>query len=293
MCENPMTIYVNGEETIVKCGKCDTCRREHAQEWAIKLINESKYHKKCSFITLTFSSTILLDKNSKAYKYGANPSFVFHIENSKEYVRKFIKRLRKHFNNKRLTYYLVGEYGDKNKRPHWHMLLFNENFEKDRMPMPMSKTDHVQYHSETLSKLWACGRISIEDCNPNNIIYISQYSVKKFKNNDERKKYKAVQSFSNRSKFNVKWVRRNPTEIIKGYIADKDGKKYRIPKSYLQNLKNSENNYYRKCYEQYENTIQSNIINTNTRDLIKSQKIKSEQIRKRNENLKKPRDIGE
>lgn len=110
MCTNPLKILVNNEYVTVKCGKCDTCRTEKAQDWAIKLINESKYHKKASFITLTFDNKILLDKNSKAAKMGANPSFVFNIENSKEYFKKFIKRLRKKFPDKRITFYHVGEY---------------------------------------------------------------------------------------------------------------------------------------------------------------------------------------
>lgn len=290
MCTNPQKIIINKEEYIVKCGKCDTCRREKTQEWAIKLINESKYHKKACFITLTFSNKILLDKNSKAYKYGARPSFVFHIENSKEYFKKFIKRLRKYYEGKRITYYHVGEYGEKTHRPHHHAILFGINFEEDRIPMPLSKSGKKQYYSQTLSDLWACGRISIQDCNTNNIIYISQYSLKKFQNNELNKNYKAIQSFSNRSKFNCKWVRRNPTEIIKGYIADKDGKKYKVPKSYIKNLKESENEYFKRCAREYEETIFNNISNYSNNDVIKNQLIKEQQIRKRNENLKKPRD---
>lgn len=106
MCTNPIKITQNREEYTVKCGKCPTCRRERTQEWAIKLINEAKYHKKASFITLTFDNKILLNGN----KYGADASFIYHIENSKEYFKKFIKRLRKRYKEKKLTYYHVGEY---------------------------------------------------------------------------------------------------------------------------------------------------------------------------------------
>ena len=98
MCTKPikMTIkHTNGEweEMYVKCGKCDTCKKEKYQEWAVKLINEAKYHKKNCFITLTFDNKILKDKKSKAHEYGAHAGFVFNTSESNEYFKKFMKRL--------------------------------------------------------------------------------------------------------------------------------------------------------------------------------------------------------
>lgn len=288
MCTNPIKITQNGEEYTVKCGKCPTCRRERTQEWAIKLINEAKYHKKASFITLTFDNKILLNGN----KYGADASFIYHIENSKEYFKKFIKRLRKRYKEKKLTYYHVGEYwnGEKTHRPHHHMILFGENFEEDRKECQLSKTGHQQFYSQTLYELWGCGNCTIQDINSNNIIYISQYSLKKNKQNED-KRYRAIQSFSNRSKMNIKWIRRNYNEIKKGFIQDKDGKKYRIPKSYLNNLKNEKNEEMKEAYRQYEENIMEHIGNTSTNDLINKQKIK-EKIREYNQkSLGKSRDF--
>lgn len=288
MCTNPQKIIVNGEEITVKCNKCPTCRHEHAQEWAIKLINESKYHKKACFITLTFDNHILLDKKSKAVnKYGAHPGFVFNINNSKEYFKNFIKRLRKKYSDKRITFYHVGEYGEKTKRPHHHAIIFGINFEEDRYEAPKSKTGHSQFYSKTLNDLWSCGMTSIEDINEANICYIAQYSLKKFKNNELNKQYRPIQSFSNRAKMNIKWVRRNASEIIKGYIEDKDGKKYRIPKSYINNLKNSKEEKYKKIYEEYENNLQLNLLKNSQREIIKNQKVKEIEREKRNFNKKR------
>ena len=281
MCTNPQKIIVNKEEVIIKCGKCDTCKREKAQEWAIKLINESKYHKKACFITLTFDNKILLDKNSKAVKYGANASFVFNINNSKEYFKKFIKRVRKKFSDKSIIFFHIGEYGEKTHRPHHHCILYGINFEEDRFEIEKSKSGKTQYFSKTLAELWACGRCTVQDLNSNNTIYICQYTLKKFKNNELNKKYKSIMSFSNRSKINIKWVRRNPEEIIKGYIKDNDNKKYRIPKSYLKNLKEERNNKYEKIYLQYESNLMDNIDKFSSIDMIKQQKIKEEKLRLR------------
>lgn len=282
MCTNPRKIIINKEEHTVKCGKCDTCRRERQSEWAIKLINEAKYHKKACFITLTFDNKKLMDKNSQAVKYGADLSFIFHIENSKEYFQKFMKRLRKKL-GKRITYYHVGEYGEKTKRPHHHLILFGENFDNERIEIQKSKTGHIQYWSPTVDETWACGRTSVQDCNENNIIYISQYAIKKFKaNEEENKKYKAKQTFSNRSKMSTKWVRRNYNEIIKGYIETEDHKKFRIPKSYKESLKKSDYEPHKKAYLQFEEIQQDFILNSNNNDLIKNQKIREEQWKIRN-----------
>lgn len=291
MCTNQRTIIVNKEEVTVKCGQCDTCRKERAQEWAIKLINESNYHKKACFITLTFDNKILLDKNSKAAKYGANASFVFNINNSKEYFKKFIKRLRKKFSDKSITFYHVGEYGEKTKRPHHHAIIYGINFEEDRFEMEKSKSGKTQYFSKTLSELWACGRTSIQDINKANTIYICQYSLKKFKNNELNKRYKSIMSFSNRSKISTKWVRRNKEEIIKGYIKDADGKKYRVPKSYINNLKNSNIKKDQEIYAKYEENIMDRILNNSNRELVEQQRIKEEQMRIRNNLFNKSRDF--
>lgn len=291
MCTNPQKIIVNGEEVTVKCGKCQTCRKNKYQEWAIKLINEAKYHKKSCFITLTFDNKILLDKRQKAYKYGANPNFIYNINNSKKYFQDFMKRLRKHYEGTRITFYHVGEYGEKTHRPHHHALLFGIDFKEDRIQMPKSKSGHTQYFSKTLSEIWACGLVSVEDINPNNIIYISQYSLKKFKKNEENPKYKPIQSFSNRSKMNSKWVRRNPEEIIKGYIEDTDGKKYRVPQSYINNLKNSEEKRYKEAYRYYEETMQEYFTNHTHNDMIIQQKIKEIIAEKRKKDRGKPRDF--
>ncbi|UPW40954.1 replication initiator protein [Sigmofec virus UA08Rod_6044] len=287
MCTNPITIYINKEEYKVPCGKCPTCRRQKAQEWAIKLINEAKYHEKASFITLTFDNKILLDKNSKAVKMGANPSFVFNTEYSMKYFTKFIKRLRKKFNEKSISYFHVAEYGEKTKRPHHHAIIFGINFEEDRKVMELSKTGHIQYYSKTLEDLWACGRTSIQDLNSNNVIYICQYSIKKFKQSEE--KYKAKMTFSNRKKMNCKFIRNFPENITKGYLNDNEGKKYKIPKSYISEIKKEPKfeKYYNKYIENRNNYFNKSFYE----ERLKNEKNREEILKRRQENLGKMRDF--
>lgn len=288
MCTNPVKMIINGEEVTVKCGKCPTCRRQKSMEWAIKLINEAKYHEKACFITLTFDNKILLDKNSKAVRvYGASPSFVFNTDYSMKYFTKFIKRLRKKFSNKSISYFHVAEYGEKTHRPHHHAIIFGINFEEDRKEMEVSKSGKIQYTSETLLNLWGCGRVSIQDCMPNNVIYICQYSIKKFKQNED--KYKAKMTFSNRKKMNCKFIRRFPELITKGYLQDIDGKKYKIPKSYIKNLKKEKK--FEKYVEEYEKNVMEKISSESFEERMKREKNKEKILKRRQENMGHSRDF--
>ncbi len=290
MCTKPIKIKVNKDEVTVKCGKCDTCRRQKAQEWAIKLINELKYHKKACFITLTFDNRILGDKKSKAVKkYGAKAGFILKIDYSMEYFKKFIKRLRKHFAGTYISYYHVGEYGEKTKRPHHHAIIYGINFEDDRREGEKSKSGHVQYISKTLDDLWGAGRCTVQDCNSNNIIYIAQYTLKKFKQNEGP--YKSKMTFSNRCKINTKFIRKYPEAILKGYLTDNDGKRYKVPESYKKTLKESEIEYYNKIYREYEEKCMEYISNNSNHDLIKKEKTKEEIRKLRERNIRNIRDF--
>jgi len=208
------------------------------------------------------------------------------------YFQKFIKRLRKHYKDKYISYFHVGEYGERTKRPHHHAIIFGINFEEDRREMQVSKSGHIQYHSPTLEKIWACGRTSVQDCMSNNIIYTAQYTLKKFKNNEHNKRYRAKMTFSNRCKMNVKYIRRYPELILKGYLEDKEGKKYAIPTSYKDTLKKEDvNNKYGKIYLQYEQNLMQYLDNNSDTEIIERQKNKEKIRELRQKNIGKIRDF--
>lgn len=291
MCTNPYKIeqdiwheelneYVK-ETLLVPCGKCWMCRKRKAKDWAIKLINEAKYHKEACFITLTFDNKILLDENSKARKMGALPNFPYTINASKEYFKKFMKRLRKKFSYKKITFYHIGEYGEKTHRAHHHAILFGVNFNEDAKKAELSKSGKEQFFSQTLEDLWACGRTRFQLINDNNIMYIAGYTQKKYVNKFKTIKIiengkitykkvldenKQVQSFSNRSKMSVKWIRKHPEQLQRLYLEDKDGKKYAIPKSYVKEMKKenkkNENPLYVESYKIYDERLNDFICNT-------------------------------
>lgn len=83
--------------------------------WSFRLVQEGKVSDSSLFLTLTYDTDhVPITPNG------------FMSLNKKDH-RVFIKALRKLVPDKKLKYFIVGEYGGKTKRPHYHMLLFNAN----------------------------------------------------------------------------------------------------------------------------------------------------------------------
>lgn len=100
-------------ETIpVPCGKCADCLKRRVSGWSFRLMNEEKKSSSAFFLTLTYDT-----KHVDITKNGF-------MTLNKKHMQDFMKRLRKR-NQEKLKYFLVGEYGGKTKRPHYHLILFN------------------------------------------------------------------------------------------------------------------------------------------------------------------------
>jgi len=114
-------------------------------------------HDKNAFITLTYEEMPLL---GSLYK----PHF-----------QDFIKRLR--YYKGEFRYYMCGEYGEENKRPHYHACLFGIDF-KDRKLWTVR--DGVRlYISEQLSSIWGKGFVTVGDVTFDSAAYCARYIMKK------------------------------------------------------------------------------------------------------------------
>lgn len=92
----------------VPCGRCAECLSKKRLEWVLRLKLEYQSCDSAFAITLTYS-----DENLP-------------IKLDKRDIQKFIKRMRYYFQDyKTIKYLVVGEYGDRTKRPHWHCVFFN------------------------------------------------------------------------------------------------------------------------------------------------------------------------
>lgn len=150
-CTHPYII--NGR--VVSCGKCISCRKKRINDWAVRLVLESKYFKGLStYITLTYN-----DANLPA------GGVLF-----KEDYQNFFKRLRKqldlHYNSRKIRYFLCGEYGEQGSRPHYHLILFGLPF-----------TPEIY---QLILKCWGKGFIYFKPFDFHNARYVAKYCVKQF-----------------------------------------------------------------------------------------------------------------
>lgn len=88
-----------------------------------------------------------------------------------------MKRVRKKF-GKGPRYFHCGEYGSKNKRPHYHAILFNLDF-NDKYFWRKTDSGHPSYRSPTLEKLWPFGHAEIGAANFETAAYVARYILKK------------------------------------------------------------------------------------------------------------------
>lgn len=161
MCTAPWTHPTHGP---IKCGQCMECRLAYSRQWAIRITHEARMHAHNSFVTLTYDDAHLPP-------YG---------QLVKSDLQKFFKRLRHHGPFK---YVACGEYGDKHRRPHFHIALFGMDFNADRIEFGTGVMGDTLYISKTLHALWPMGSFpyghSIGSISFQSAAYIGRYITKR------------------------------------------------------------------------------------------------------------------
>jgi hypothetical protein len=159
---NPTDALQPDDPLNLPCGQCGGCRLERSRQWAMRIMHESQLHLDNCFITLTYDPEHLPEDLSVR----------------KHELQKFFKRLRKKFSDVKIKYFGCGEYGEQNFRPHYHAILFNLDFH-DKELHQLTKTGHKLYTSETLSKIWPFGFVTIGDVTFESAAYVARYVMKK------------------------------------------------------------------------------------------------------------------
>lgn len=150
-----------GDRLDLPCGRCIGCRLERSRQWAARIMFEAQMHERNSFLTLTYSPENLPFPPSLEYKH----------------FQDFMKRLRSSLDRK-VRFYMCGEYGEQFARPHYHVALFGEDFSDDRVFWSKSG-DFPLYRSPLLERLWSHGFCSIGDLTFESAAYVARYVMKK------------------------------------------------------------------------------------------------------------------
>lgn len=158
----------------LSCGQCVGCRLERSRQWAMRCLHESSLYESNSFVTLTYDDAHLPTGGTLDY-----PAF-----------QKFMKRLRKRI-GKPVRFYMCGEYGDENMRPHYHACLFGFDF-PDKLFFRRTKSGERIYTSAMLDELWPFGLTSVGDVTFQSAAYVARYCVKKITGDLAQDHYRVI-----------------------------------------------------------------------------------------------------
>lgn len=155
-CISPILVRKSTSRDFVPCGKCNFCLQAKRADWTFRILQELKGSRSAHFLTLTY------DDEQVRFSSCGLP------EVRKRDVQLFTKRLRKINDSDstlalRLRYYLVGEYGSRTCRPHYHAIVFNLE------PKVLAR----------INGIWSHGFVHVGECNQASIHYVTKYVINK------------------------------------------------------------------------------------------------------------------
>lgn len=227
----------------IPCGQCIGCRMRRASDWEARVMHEASLYDANCFVTLTYGRDQLPPNGSLEHRD----------------FQLFMKRLRRYLDalpakpvvgkaarqDSKVRFYMCGEYGPLNSRPHYHACLFNVDFRDDRVPLGKSGAGAVFFDSPTLRKLWGLGRVSVQDLTRETAGYCARYILKKALGQNAETAYQTVDEAGNivqkrpeyaamslRPGIGAGWFVRFGRDVFPQDYLIVDGVKRRVPKYY-------------------------------------------------------------
>lgn len=145
------------------CGQCLPCRINRRRTWMHRIMLECQCHEFNSFATLTYADNNVEELCPK---------------HTQDWLKRFRRRVGK------VRYYLVGEYGDKSMRPHYHVALFG--FPSCQAVYRM-KGDCPCPSCTAVRETWGFGHILLGMLEPASASYLCGYVTKKMTFREDRR----------------------------------------------------------------------------------------------------------
>jgi len=231
-----------GNPLSIPCGQCVGCRLERSRQWAIRCVHEASLYEDNCFITLTFNDEALAKRKPRLTT--GEPGSPLSLDKT-EY-QKFMKRLRKKLNGKRVRYFQCGEYGEQFGRPHYHAILFGYDF-PDKELFRITPTGERLFRSAMLEKLWPFGFSSIGSVTFESAAYVARYVMKKATGDLKRDRYMGADvetgelvnilepeycTMSRRPGIAADWFEQYQDDLYPKDFITVRGKKMSVPKYY-------------------------------------------------------------
>jgi len=214
-------------ELKLPCGQCIGCRLKRSAEWALRCVHEAQMHERNVFVTLTYDKEHLPESGSLDYRH----------------FQLFIKRLRKA--GHKLRYFMAGEYGEENWRPHFHACLFGVGFD-DRVLYRRLASGFDLYTSPSLERYWEHGFSSLGEVSFESAAYVARYVVKKVTGDRAVDHYRRVSAdtgeiidfvpefchMSLKPGIGMPWFEKYHSDVFPADRVWHDGRKLRVPRFY-------------------------------------------------------------
>lgn len=156
----------SGSRLMLPCGKCAGCKLERSRVWAMRLMHENKMHQESCFVTWTYNNECLPHVGTLV----------------PQHLQAVHKRLHNRLLDQRgygIRYYGAGEYGDKNKRPHYHSLIFGFRPNDGKYYSENERGEPI-FDSDFLNDVWQYkGAARFGDVTFDSAAYVARYCVKK------------------------------------------------------------------------------------------------------------------
>lgn len=178
-----------------------------------------------AFITLTYNNT------------SVPSDFGLHVEA----WQLFAKKLRNKLSTFR--FFMIGEYGPENLRPHFHAIIFGQDFRHDRIPIGTNEFGDRLYLSPDLEQIWGQGHTRVGLLSPRSANYVARYCVPVRGDEDERyKRIKDGRTYYVRPEFATmnrrpgigsRWLQLYASDVYPSDTLTRDrGRRVRVPRYY-------------------------------------------------------------
>lgn len=255
------------------CGKCIECKLEYARTWAIRCMHEAKCHSENCFITLTYNDENL----TEGLKYSDFQNFAkklrdkifkekildrlypsLSVKQQKEQWKKLTKEERRNYYEPyRISIFVTGEYGEKNKRPHWHAIIFNWQPDDAKPKYTNHRGDKV-YTSSILDTLWGNGITEFGSVTYQSASYCARYGIKDLVHEKEKQReFRAISKRSSHIAIGKRFLERYWRDIFTYGYVEYEGQKLAIPRYYEKWLKK----HHPLEWEKYVTTTRQQKIN--------------------------------
>lgn len=203
------------------CRKCLPCRLNTAREKAIRATHEAKMHKDNIFLTLTYADQYL---KSPRLNYQDFVTFMKNLRNHLQYEQPDLK----------IDRMVTGEYGEKNKRPHWHAIIFNWKPSDAKYKSTTDRGDHL-YTSELIDDLWGKGTHDFGDVTLDSASYVARYAAKKLTHGaDKEHDYHPIHKTPSLRGMGRSWIEQHYLHVFQnGFIVLPNGELSKIPRYYV------------------------------------------------------------